>query len=259
MVKVVRGYKGSIRCCICLEDYVDECPSTASTSAAQKTQPQQQPTALLTADRCAHHVCQPCLEQYTISALEQSNANGINNMTMIECPFPECDAEYLVEDIITQVLPFRHRLVFWWRQMIIKNNPMIPAKKRKKLNPPLEAMQSSSQTMRPAKNGAGLKISPSWQASLSSSPAASSLSLSTTATETTASSSSSFFTWNKTKKEDNSGTQQKDHHREMQRQSSVELLRLALEKNWTRCPHCRYFIERSSGCNHIVCRCGSRL
>ncbi|KAH7521775.1 hypothetical protein FEM48_Zijuj07G0068100 [Ziziphus jujuba var. spinosa] len=30
---------------------------------------------------------------------------------------------------------------------------------------------------------------------------------------------------------------------------------LAKEKNWKRCPHCKYYVEKTEGCLHITCRC----
>ncbi|KAA8542026.1 hypothetical protein F0562_023178 [Nyssa sinensis] len=31
---------------------------------------------------------------------------------------------------------------------------------------------------------------------------------------------------------------------------------LARDKKWMRCPHCRFFIEKTEGCLHLTCRCG---
>ncbi|GLU14141.1 hypothetical protein SLE2022_307290 [Rubroshorea leprosula] len=31
---------------------------------------------------------------------------------------------------------------------------------------------------------------------------------------------------------------------------------LAKEEKWGRCPHCKYYVERTEGCPHITCRCG---
>ncbi|XP_031392648.1 probable E3 ubiquitin-protein ligase RNF144A-B isoform X2 [Punica granatum] len=33
------------------------------------------------------------------------------------------------------------------------------------------------------------------------------------------------------------------------------LRKLANEKNWRRCPQCKFFVERTQGCPHIICRC----
>lgn len=30
---------------------------------------------------------------------------------------------------------------------------------------------------------------------------------------------------------------------------------LAKEKKWSRCPHCKYYVERTEGCPHMTCRC----
>ncbi|KAA8540579.1 hypothetical protein F0562_024502 [Nyssa sinensis] len=31
---------------------------------------------------------------------------------------------------------------------------------------------------------------------------------------------------------------------------------LARDKHWTRCPNCRFFVEKTQGCLHMTCRCG---
>uniref|UniRef100_A0A5B7B0H7 RBR-type E3 ubiquitin transferase n=1 Tax=Davidia involucrata TaxID=16924 RepID=A0A5B7B0H7_DAVIN len=31
---------------------------------------------------------------------------------------------------------------------------------------------------------------------------------------------------------------------------------LAKKKNWRKCPHCKYYVEKTEGCLHITCRCG---
>ncbi|GLU22554.1 hypothetical protein SLE2022_386200 [Rubroshorea leprosula] len=33
------------------------------------------------------------------------------------------------------------------------------------------------------------------------------------------------------------------------------LRKLAKEKNWGRCPHCKVYVERTDGCPHMTCRC----
>ncbi|VFQ83758.1 unnamed protein product [Cuscuta campestris] len=37
----------------------------------------------------------------------------------------------------------------------------------------------------------------------------------------------------------------------------VMMLGLAKEKQWRRCPFCKFFVEKKSGCLHILCRYGS--
>ncbi|CAO2206908.1 unnamed protein product [Urochloa humidicola] len=34
------------------------------------------------------------------------------------------------------------------------------------------------------------------------------------------------------------------------------LMEMAKGRNWKRCPKCEYFVEKSTGCLHITCRCG---
>ncbi|XP_016651567.1 PREDICTED: probable E3 ubiquitin-protein ligase ARI9 [Prunus mume] len=35
-----------------------------------------------------------------------------------------------------------------------------------------------------------------------------------------------------------------------------QLEELAKNKNWRRCPSCKYYVERRDGCSYIKCRCG---
>lgn len=37
----------------------------------------------------------------------------------------------------------------------------------------------------------------------------------------------------------------------------LETVMLARQKGWKRCPGCGFFVERISGCNHVLCRCGT--
>ncbi|RKP27017.1 hypothetical protein SYNPS1DRAFT_13311, partial [Syncephalis pseudoplumigaleata] len=39
----------------------------------------------------------------------------------------------------------------------------------------------------------------------------------------------------------------------------LQTLRLASAQRWIRCPDCRAFVERTMGCPHMHCRCGSHL
>lgn len=34
---------------------------------------------------------------------------------------------------------------------------------------------------------------------------------------------------------------------------------LAKSKQWARCPHCKFFVEKTEGCLHMTCRCGSQF
>ncbi|KAG2312890.1 hypothetical protein Bca4012_027494 [Brassica carinata] len=34
------------------------------------------------------------------------------------------------------------------------------------------------------------------------------------------------------------------------------LMDLAKQKQWRRCPNCKFYVEKSLGCLHIICRCG---
>ncbi|KAL5786516.1 hypothetical protein ACOSQ2_008908 [Xanthoceras sorbifolium] len=37
----------------------------------------------------------------------------------------------------------------------------------------------------------------------------------------------------------------------------IMLMKLAKNKNWQRCPNCKYFVEKKSGCMYMKCRCGT--
>ncbi|XP_057432740.1 E3 ubiquitin-protein ligase RSL1-like [Lotus japonicus] len=37
----------------------------------------------------------------------------------------------------------------------------------------------------------------------------------------------------------------------------IMLMKLAKDKKWKRCPHCKYYVTKSEGCSFIRCRCGS--
>jgi E3 ubiquitin-protein ligase RNF144 len=39
----------------------------------------------------------------------------------------------------------------------------------------------------------------------------------------------------------------------------LETLKLLKSQNWRRCPECRAIVERTEGCPHISCRCGTNL
>ncbi|KAI9071307.1 hypothetical protein K1719_046736 [Acacia pycnantha] len=37
----------------------------------------------------------------------------------------------------------------------------------------------------------------------------------------------------------------------------IMLMQLALSRKWRRCPRCRFYVEKSSGCLYMKCRCGT--
>ncbi|XP_019198321.1 PREDICTED: E3 ubiquitin-protein ligase RNF144B-like [Ipomoea nil] len=39
----------------------------------------------------------------------------------------------------------------------------------------------------------------------------------------------------------------------------VMLMELAKDKQWRRCPCCRFYVEKNAGCLHISCRCGQEF
>ncbi|KAL5720237.1 RBR-type E3 ubiquitin transferase [Ranunculus cassubicifolius] len=36
----------------------------------------------------------------------------------------------------------------------------------------------------------------------------------------------------------------------------IKLMDLAKNKNWQRCPKCKFYVEKIDGCTYMVCRCG---
>ncbi|KAI3897331.1 hypothetical protein MKW92_047000 [Papaver armeniacum] len=49
------------------------------------------------------------------------------------------------------------------------------------------------------------------------------------------------------------------HERKRGGEEDMSLINLAKYKKWTRCPSCRFFVERTSGCPHITCRCANQF
>ncbi|KAJ3677224.1 hypothetical protein LUZ60_002948 [Juncus effusus] len=45
-------------------------------------------------------------------------------------------------------------------------------------------------------------------------------------------------------------------NRNKERDDYANLQKLAEEKKWQKCPHCKTFVERKSGCKMMTCRCG---
>ncbi|CAN0923988.1 E3 ubiquitin-protein ligase RSL1 [Linum grandiflorum] len=43
---------------------------------------------------------------------------------------------------------------------------------------------------------------------------------------------------------------------EREKEGDMMLVNLAGRKMWKRCPSCKFFVERTSGCRYIKCRCG---
>lgn len=44
---------------------------------------------------------------------------------------------------------------------------------------------------------------------------------------------------------------------ELHSAEDAALMLLAKQGHWKRCPSCRHMVERLTGCNHMVCRCGN--
>ncbi|XP_015873438.2 E3 ubiquitin-protein ligase RSL1 [Ziziphus jujuba] len=39
----------------------------------------------------------------------------------------------------------------------------------------------------------------------------------------------------------------------------ITLMKLAKKKRWGRCPKCRFYVEKTEGCDHMNCRCGTHF
>ncbi|KAK8547296.1 hypothetical protein V6N13_098009 [Hibiscus sabdariffa] len=46
-------------------------------------------------------------------------------------------------------------------------------------------------------------------------------------------------------------------HKDEREREDIMLMKLARKKNWVRCPRCRFVVERTRGCSHMRCRCGT--
>ena len=47
-----------------------------------------------------------------------------------------------------------------------------------------------------------------------------------------------------------------EEYQKLNKRKREDLLmtRLAEDRKWKRCPKCKFYVERSSGCHHIACR-----
>lgn len=45
-------------------------------------------------------------------------------------------------------------------------------------------------------------------------------------------------------------------HKDEREQEDIMLMQLAKNNKWSRCPRCKFYVERSSGCLFMKCRCG---
>ena len=53
--------------------------------------------------------------------------------------------------------------------------------------------------------------------------------------------------------------QQYQHWRTENAQGDSALQELAQREGWKDCPRCKFYIERSEGCNHLTCTCGTHF
>ncbi|CAH9137934.1 unnamed protein product, partial [Cuscuta epithymum] len=44
-------------------------------------------------------------------------------------------------------------------------------------------------------------------------------------------------------------------HKDEREREDIQLMNLAIGKQWKRCPKCRAYVERSAGCAFMICRC----
>ncbi|KAL9227967.1 hypothetical protein vseg_003596 [Gypsophila vaccaria] len=52
------------------------------------------------------------------------------------------------------------------------------------------------------------------------------------------------------------GVKWERNHHEVCRFEELVFLNAARLGSWKRCPNCRFFVQRSAGCNSVLCRCG---
>lgn len=45
-------------------------------------------------------------------------------------------------------------------------------------------------------------------------------------------------------------------HKNERESGDIMLMQLAKKNRWTRCPKCKFYVERSEGCLFMKCRCG---
>ncbi|XP_074349333.1 E3 ubiquitin-protein ligase RSL1-like [Apium graveolens] len=45
-------------------------------------------------------------------------------------------------------------------------------------------------------------------------------------------------------------------HVDEREQEDIMLMQLAKINKWSRCPNCKFYVERNLGCSHMCCRCG---
>ncbi|KAK9726101.1 hypothetical protein RND81_05G190300 [Saponaria officinalis] len=53
------------------------------------------------------------------------------------------------------------------------------------------------------------------------------------------------------------GVKWERNHHEVCRYEELVFLNAARQGSWKRCPNCRFFVQRSTGCNSVSCRCGT--
>ncbi|XP_074305742.1 E3 ubiquitin-protein ligase RSL1-like [Silene latifolia] len=53
------------------------------------------------------------------------------------------------------------------------------------------------------------------------------------------------------------GVKWETNHLEKCKREEVVFMNAAKEENLKRCPNCRFFVQRKSGCRYVTCRCGT--
>ncbi|KAI9251436.1 hypothetical protein BDA99DRAFT_575161 [Phascolomyces articulosus] len=245
VIKVVKKYQKIIRCCICLEDYYDTSlffndnngnilPNQYATQATEtETQPPPPSPILFAPENCNHHICQPCMEKYTLASLKQGNEDGMTNLMFVQCPEPECTQTYLLEELIAFALPLRQRMLFWFHNKIhiLQQNL-----EKASLEEELRQQQLEQERQQQQKRRFNIKMKKRTSSSATVAAIA--------ATAAASPSSALFF-------EDG----QKLNYNN--KKATDKIVKMALKNNWTRCPQCKYLVQRTRGCNHMSCPCGA--
>ncbi|KAI8147721.1 hypothetical protein BJV82DRAFT_698046 [Fennellomyces sp. T-0311] len=252
-MKVVKKYHRA-QCCICLENYGHSKCRTAP--------------FLYSTDGCTHRVCQSCMEAYADHSVSQWRDNRISTLV---CPVQDCAQTFQLDQVISKTLPFRHRLVFWWRQMKLrllqdtKNNQTKETKVAlgrgsRDLNiksvtkTPLarSRLPTRASNVRSNKQSCNLVVAPPKARNMKQPK------ITWTVTEDKSNESKTQSGNTKDRKViSDSATSSSLRDKKPRKGLPEEFVELALARNWSRCPSCRHAVERISGCNYIYCRCGT--
>ncbi|KAI8148114.1 hypothetical protein BJV82DRAFT_653997 [Fennellomyces sp. T-0311] len=218
---------------------------------------------LYSTDGCTHRVCQSCMDAYADHSVNQQRDNQISTLP---CPVQGCTETFQLDQVISKALPFRHRLVFWWRQATLRvvqdsdKSKTVTKVDGLNVKPVTKSGLARSNQPTLANNVPGSKL---FNSLVEPPPKARNVKPPKTTRPSTTDSSKSktqtsdakhFNVISKSKMPSSSNVVEK-----LQKDATKEFVEFALAKNWSRCPNCRHVVERISGCNFIYCRCGANF